>query len=117
MGTSPFVAAAAFVLGLAAPAFGQHGELIGVVQNASGAAVPGAVVTVSHPEDVRVRVAITGTRGEYAVKGLDEATEYRVEVSHPRFRKQDLQARPAEIRAQETITLERRRRRCLFARP
>ena len=98
------------MLGMAAPAWAQGGGVLkGSVHDVSGAPLPGAVVTVSDPQQMRVRVAITDLRGEYVVEGLERTTEYRVEVSHPKFRKRELQAQPHDGAA-EPITLEPRRR-------
>lgn len=109
METRQLVIGAALVLGIAAPASGQQGLLAGTVLSPSGAGVPGVVITVWHPEDAHVRVAVTDSRGEYVVKDMDESTAYRVEISHPQFRTTELRGRPAEIRAQEVVTLEPRR--------
>ena len=89
-------------------AFAQEsGSIRGVVRDHTGRPLPGAVITVAHPEEAQVRVVITDLEGEYRVDDLDAAAEYRVEISHPEFRKRELQARPA-AGAVETIRLDPR---------
>ena len=89
MGTSirQVLVAAVIVLAPAAAAAQDGAVLSGVVYDPSGTPTPGVVVTVTHPERNAVRVVVTNLQGEYRLEGLEEGTEYRVEVSHPKFRK------------------------------
>lgn len=87
------LAIAALVFGFGTGAAAQsNGVLRGLIRDQTGKPVPGVVVTVEHPRQAAVRVALTDLRGEYAVPGLDRGTVYKVEVSHPQFRKKQLQA-------------------------
>jgi hypothetical protein len=87
------IAAAIVVFGLVSGAAAQPGPVHhGVVHDASGRPLPGAVVVFEHPEQTEVRVAVTGRWGEYTVRGLESGTRYDVIVSHPGFHKARLQA-------------------------
>lgn len=81
--------AAAVVLGVAGSAAAQsaHSGALhrGVVYDQRGAPLPGVVVTLEHPQDKGVRVALTDLWGEYAVADLDRGTRYIVRISHPGF--------------------------------
>lgn len=85
----------------------ESASIGGVVRDHTGRRLPGAVITVAHPEGAQVRVVITDLEGEYSVDGLDAAAEYRVEISHPEFRKRELRVRPAAA-AVETVRLDPR---------
>jgi hypothetical protein len=84
--------AAAVVFATTAAA--QSAPLQGVVRDESGRPVPGVVVTVEHPEETAVRVVLTDLNGRYAVRELERGTRYRVEASHPSFRKARVAAEP-----------------------
>jgi hypothetical protein len=87
------IAAAAVVFGFATGAAAQSTAFHrGVVQDHRGAPVPGVVVTVQHPQDTAVRVVLTNLHGEYEVGDLEHGVRYRLQVSHPEFRKTRLQA-------------------------
>ena len=67
-----------FLLVLAQSAMAQTATLTGQVTDPSGAVVPGAVVLVTHAEDVRKISA--GANGDYAVAGLAPG-DYQVSAS------------------------------------
>jgi hypothetical protein len=98
--------AAAVVFGLATGAAAQSGPLRGVVHDHTGTPMPGAVVTIAHPQQTAVRVVLTDLRGEYAVGELERGTRYKVDISHPEFRKVRLQASAGE---RVHVTLKPRR--------
>jgi carboxypeptidase family protein len=70
---------------IAALAFGQiTGDLQINVSDQSGAAVPGAAVSVKNVETAATRTGTTDTTGQYRVSQL-EIGRYEVRVSHPGF--------------------------------
>lgn len=99
-------AAAAVVFGFATSAAAQPAPLQGVVQDHAGKPLPGAVVTIEHPEQTAVRVVLTDLQGSYAVDELEHGTRYTLRVSHPKFRKARLKASPGE---RVNVTLKPRR--------
>ena len=90
------LAAAVVILGSATNAAAQPAPVRGVVQDSTGNPVPGVVVTVEHPQQTAVRVALTDLQGAYEVRELQRGTRYRIEISHPEFRKATLRAEPGE---------------------
>jgi iron complex outermembrane receptor protein len=72
---------AVLAIGAAAPARAQSpdGRITGVVRDASGAAVPGATVTVTNDKTGATQSAVSGADGSYSVSGL-AAGGYTVEV-------------------------------------
>jgi hypothetical protein len=75
---------AAFLLALAAPAFGQRteGSIAGTVTDASGAAVPDVTVTITNPATGEVTQVFTNTIGYYRAPVLRPGRyEVRVEAS------------------------------------
>ena len=88
--------AAAVVFGLATVTTGAAAQSNpvhkGVIQDHTGAPMPGVVVTVEHPQQEVVRVVLTDLHGEYAVGELEPGVRYKVHVSHPEFRKTRLHA-------------------------
>ena len=111
MRTVHLLAIAALLAGFApADAQERDGVLRGSVVERSGRPIPGAVVTIVHPERPNeVRVTITDTEGKYELIGLRGDVPYVVRVSHPRYRKESL-----EVRASgdcEQVALRRRRPR------
>ena len=86
-------AAAAMVFGFAAGVAAQSDPVHrGIVHDHTGAPMSGAVVIIQHPQQTAVRVALTDEWGEYAVSGLEHGVRYKLQVSHPRYRKTQLQA-------------------------
>jgi hypothetical protein len=79
----------------------------GLVHDHTGAPLPGAVVTVHHPDKLAVRVALTDLHGEYSVEPLERGVQYIVRVSHPRYRE-------AQVRAAvgEPLAVNLKPRRC-----
>jgi iron complex outermembrane receptor protein len=66
---------------VAAQAFAQSsdGRVAGVVRDSSGAAIPGANITVTNDQTGATQSAVTGPDGSYSVTGL-AAGDYTVEV-------------------------------------
>jgi hypothetical protein len=94
--TRTLLATAAVVLGLATGTQAQTGPIHrGIIYDHTGTPMPGAVVTITHPQDSVVRVVITDQWGEYVVRALDPRARYDVEVSHPHFRRARLRVVPA----------------------
>jgi hypothetical protein len=118
MGTmlSRIATAAILLLGSAATADAQYGAAIrGVIRDVAGRPTAGAVVTLSHPGARLVRVAVTDLRGEYAIHGLEPGAEYVVQVTHPNFRKERVQAR-AYAASQHVTPVRLKPRRATAAR-
>jgi hypothetical protein len=110
------VAAAVLALGLATAADAQYTAAIrGVVHDTTGRPTPGVVVTVTHPTEPVVRVAVTNLRGEYVINWLEPGRGYIVHVTHPNFRKQRLEARAAAA-IQEPTEVRLKPRRTTTAR-
>ncbi|MDQ2976968.1 MAG: TonB-dependent receptor [Acidobacteriota bacterium] len=82
------VAAALFMLALAAPSYAQmtRGALSGTIRDAAGATVPGAQVKVSNPQTNVNREATTSDEGFYRLGGLEPGT-YVVMVEKTGFSK------------------------------
>jgi hypothetical protein len=75
-------AAAALVLALAAPAFGQGvqtGVITGTITTPDGLSLPGATVTVSSPALQGTRTAVTDVNGNYVIRGLPPG-QYAVSI-------------------------------------
>lgn len=72
--------------GTAAPVFGQidQGQVTGVVQDESGAVIPGAAVTVSNDRTGEVRTTSTSDDGSYLVRAL-RPSFYTIRVMSPAF--------------------------------
>lgn len=83
-------AVATLMLCLSTLAFGQEitGSINGTVRDTSGAAVPGATVTITDPSknDLVVRTLTTGDDGTYSAPNLSIST-YTVSVEAPNFKK------------------------------
>lgn len=77
----------ALTLGLAAPVFGQatQGSILGNVADATGAAVPGASVSVRNEGTNFERQIKTDERGDYRVSGLEPGS-YEVIVASQGFK-------------------------------
>jgi hypothetical protein len=90
-------AAAAVVFGFVSAAAAQSApSQRGMVRDHTGTPLPGAVITVQHPEKLAVRVALTDLQGEYSIEPLEGGVEYVVRVSHPRYRGAQLRATAGE---------------------
>ena len=77
-----FVAVVLFALGLATNAATQslYGSLVGTVTDETGAAIPGATVTVTQAETNLSRSVVTNETGSYNVPNLLPGT-YEIVVS------------------------------------
>ena len=88
--SNSFLFVIALTLLLGSFSFGQEvtGTLSGTVSDASGAAVPGATVTITDPSkgDLVVRTLTTNEDGEYSAPNLTIST-YTVTVESPNFKK------------------------------
>src|SRR3954447_10609200 len=75
------------VLALSAPLLAQNtsGSITGVVQDASGAVIPGAQVSLTNQEQGSARTTITNEAGVYLFSALPAAT-YTVTVELPGFK-------------------------------
>ncbi|HEX8354502.1 MAG TPA: TonB-dependent receptor [Pyrinomonadaceae bacterium] len=95
------------VLGLAGPAPGQGatGQITGRVEDAAGAVVPGASVTVTSLATSAQRQAATGDEGGFAVPLLPPG-RYRVEVSAQGFKR--VVVEEVEVNATQTATVNLR---------
>ena len=85
--TKALTAAVAFVLLSAGAAFGQvaSGALTGVVRDPSGAAIPGATVSVTDLASGRQRTGLSSSDGVYSVASLSPG-DYRVSVALAGFK-------------------------------
>jgi len=81
-----FVALTAVLYGVPASSQAQDGRISGVVRDASGATVPGVIVTVTNQGTGTSKTANTPADGTYAVTGLP-AGAYTVTADLPGFRK------------------------------
>jgi len=90
----------------AACAWGQEGSITGTVKDSSGAAVPGATVSITSIEQGFVRTTTTNTTGDYLVSGL-LAGHYNINVTAQGFERylvKDLILRVADkARADATL--------------
>lgn len=86
---------------LAQPATGSVG---GVVTDASGAAVPGAAVTVARPDAAITRETITGADGGFVIAALPPG-RYRVEVRLAGFRTASREGLVVNVDTRTTLTL------------
>ncbi len=84
---SRFAPSVAIILMLVAPAWAQteSARIQGTVTDASGAALPGATITVTDIATNRVVTAQADEDGEYAVASLPPSA-YRIEVTQPNFK-------------------------------
>src|SRR5260370_36295138 len=81
----------AFVIGMAldVSAFAQSGaglgSISGIVQDATGATVPGAAVVVANESKGIRRTLETNSQGQFAAPALIPASGYKVTVTKPGF--------------------------------
>jgi hypothetical protein len=109
-------AAGALVLALTTASEAQYTATVrGVVQDGNGRRTPGVVVTLTHPTERIIRVAVTNLRGEYEIRGLEPGAEYRVRLTHPNFRTEHVSAR-AYAATRPAAEVELKPRRTAFAR-
>ena len=66
--------------------FGQvdQGNISGTVKDSTGAVIPGVSVAITNDRTGEQRTAVTGDRGDYAVRALKPST-YTVTASLPGF--------------------------------
>ncbi|HEX3684112.1 MAG TPA: carboxypeptidase regulatory-like domain-containing protein [Bryobacteraceae bacterium] len=83
--TTARVSLALIALLFAACAWAQEGSITGTVKDASGAAVPGATVSVTSVEQGFVRTTTTNPTGDYLVSGL-LAGHYNINVTAQGFK-------------------------------
>jgi hypothetical protein len=70
----------------ALPVFGQtFGEISGVVNDSTGAAVPDATLTLTNVSTNAVRTTVTGNSGDYSFPSVPPAI-YNLKVEHPGFK-------------------------------
>ena len=80
------VLAAAVMVSLAVPAAAQTGRIQGVVRDADGEPIKGAIVRAIHPEaQPRELTAIADERGRFAIIGLRTATTWRFVAEAPGY--------------------------------
>src|SRR5260370_27733025 len=82
---SAFVWAMTFAAGAVAQSGGGLGSISGIVQDASGATVPGAAVLVSNDDKGIHRSVETSSRGQFVAPALIPASGYKVTVSKAGF--------------------------------
>ena len=102
-----FVALTAVLYGVPASSQAQDGRISGVVRDASGATVPGVIVTVTNQATGTSKTANTPPDGTYAVTGLP-AGAYTVTADLPGFRRVILKDRQLTVGGTLTadVTLE-----------
>ncbi len=95
------------VLGLAASALGQGatGQITGRVEDAAGAVVPGASVTVTNLATSAQRQATTGEEGGFAVPLLQPG-RYKVEVSANGFKRVIVEEVEVNVTQTATVNLK-----------
>src|SRR5437588_2916574 len=62
-----------------------YGSMVGNVKDASGAAIPGAIVTITHNETNQSREAVTDETGNYSFTTVPTGT-YTLKVSKSGFK-------------------------------
>ena len=84
---APFVIWTLLVLALASPAVGQvlYGSLVGHVTDSTGAALPGATVTIEQSETKLTRELVTDSAGVYHFTAVPSGT-YTISVTMTGFR-------------------------------
>ena len=95
------------VLSLSIPAAGQGatGQLTGRVEDAAGAVVPGASVTVTNLATSAQRQATTGEEGSFAVPLLPPG-KYKVEVSANGFKRVVVEEVEVNVKQTATVNLK-----------
>jgi outer membrane receptor protein involved in Fe transport len=90
----------------AVPSFGQglgFGNITGVVQDSSGAVIPGAKVTVTNPSKGITREMETGSAGAFSVPALVPASGYVVSISKQGF--SPVEVKDIIVQVGETVNL------------
>lgn len=77
-----FAACCLFTLGLTAQTF--RGNISGLVQDASGAAIPGAAIKLESPSTGLTRAVLTSASGDFTIAELPTG-KYTIGVTHPGF--------------------------------
>ncbi|HEX7318289.1 MAG TPA: TonB-dependent receptor [Pyrinomonadaceae bacterium] len=95
------------LLSLTASALGQGatGQITGTIEDAAGAVVPGASVTVTNLATALRREAATGDAGDFAVPQLPPGT-YKVEVAAKGFKRVVVEALEVNVTQTATVNLK-----------
>ena len=78
------------------------GSVTGVVQDASGAAIPKATVTLTNLENKSERKAVSSGSGSFAIASVTQGLQYQVTVSVPGF--EGWQSKPFPLRPGDQIS-------------
>jgi hypothetical protein len=97
---SVVVAAVALLVVHSASAQQPFGIIVGTVTDATGASLPGVIITVTNTETQGRVLAVTNTSGDYSLPYLMSGT-YRVEARHANFRLATLD--PVSVTAAHTV--------------
>src|SRR5579859_1648254 len=94
----------ALVASFAAPLFGQTlGEITGRVADPSGAAVPGAAITLTNISTNGVRATASTSSGDYTFPSLPPGF-YNLKTEHPGFKTAG--TNNIEVQVQQTVRLD-----------
>ena len=86
------------------PLFSQtFGEITGRVGDASGAAVPGSVLTLTNASTNAVRTTTSTETGDYSLPALPPGT-YNLSTEHPGFKRAS--SNGIEVQVQQTVRLD-----------
>jgi hypothetical protein len=89
---------------LAVAAYGQtFGEITGHLNDASGASLPGATITMTSTTTGAIRTAISTDAGDYSLPSVPPGV-YRVKVEHPGFKA--AVSNNVEVQVQQTVRLD-----------
>ncbi len=79
------------------------GEITGIVHDATGAAVPGANITLTNVNTNAVRTAVSSSAGDYDFPSLPPGT-YNIKTEHPGFK--TATSNNVEVQVQQTVRLD-----------
>ena len=82
---------------------GPSATVVGAVQDGSGAAIPGAVVTIRNSDNAETRAAVSDADGEFTVPNIAPGP-YEITISHQGF--QTLRQTGIELRVDQTARFE-----------